>query len=210
MDKDMDDPFEEMKLTRWSAELPPDLVDYIDTCQRGEFYAELARIWDMQLETPNDRNEVKRAAFKWILFGPVRHGKSRWQAFKLRWPSVATALEEIKRDDHGTSARACQRIEAKLMVEGVVGRLMGHDSNLAVLTIHDSVLVKAHDVERAIKAIRTEFAVLGLEPSIKVKQETATHGASTANQTEPGTPSTSGANANPYHVSSQTAPIAYE
>jgi hypothetical protein len=82
---------------------------------------------------------------------------------------VATALETIKRDDHGTSARACQRIEAELMIEGVVGQLLLHHPTVPILTIHDSLLVRRRDVEQAREAISTAFMQLGLKPTVKVK-----------------------------------------
>ena len=65
-----------------------------------------------------EQNEIKRLVFRLILFGRVRPGDRRWRAFKQRWPSVANPLELIKEDDHGTTARACQRIESHIMIEG--------------------------------------------------------------------------------------------
>jgi hypothetical protein len=167
--KDMEHPFTGMQLTAWSARLPADLIEYIEICQHGEFYAELARLWNLPFETPKDKNRLKRAAFRWILFGPIRHDNGHWKAFRRRWPSVATALETIKRDDHGTSARVCQRIESKLVIEGVVGQMLLHDPTVPILTIHDSLLVRRGDVEQAREAISTAFTQVGLKPTVKVK-----------------------------------------
>jgi hypothetical protein len=79
-------------------------------------------------------------------------------------------LEEIKQNDHGTSARACQRIESRLMIDGVVERFRLQYPDLPILTIHDSVLVVRDAVEIARAAILAEFAGIGLRPSIKVKE----------------------------------------
>jgi hypothetical protein len=122
-----------------------------------------------RIQSRREKNEIKRLVFKRILFGRVRAGNRWWEAFRLRWPSVAIAIEEIKRDNHGTSARACQRIEARLMIAGVVERFSVQHPDVPILTIHDSVLVPPYAVEIAKEAILMEFAAIGLKPTIKNK-----------------------------------------
>ena len=107
--------------------------------------------------------------FKHVLFGRVRQGGSYWEAFRGMWPSVASVLEAIKKDDHGTSARACQRIESRLMIDGVVEHFRRHHPSQPIQTIHDSVLVMPEAVDIARQAILTQFAVIGLVPSIEEK-----------------------------------------
>ena len=81
-------------------------------------------------------------------------------------------LEQIKQNDHGTSARACQRIESSLMINGAVRQFMLPDANMPILTIHDSVLVTPEAVQVATAAIQGEFARIGLTPCIKRKLRT--------------------------------------
>jgi hypothetical protein len=165
--RDLRDPFHGMGFTRWSIDLPPDLLEYLDVCGRGEFYQAVADVWGLPCESCKEKNQIKRLVYKLILFGWVRPGKPRWLAFKRRWPSVATALEQIKQGDHGRSARACQRIEARLMIQGVVERFRRDHRDQPIQTIHDSVLVVPGAVELAREAIHAEFAAIGLRPSLK-------------------------------------------
>jgi hypothetical protein len=153
----------------WIAPIPKDLLDYLAVCERGGFYHEVAATWGLPCESSTEKNKIKHLVFRGILFGRVSAGRPRWEAFRRRWPSVANMLERIKEHDHGTSARACQRIEAYLMIEGVVGRFMRHHQEAPIQTIHDSVLVTPDAVEIAKTAINIEFASIGLKPSVKQK-----------------------------------------
>ena len=153
------EPFRGLPMEAWRAPIPDDLQDYIDTCERGAFYGEVADTWGLPNQSPRERNEVKRLVFRRILFGRVRRGRRHWEAFRHRWPTVATALELIKRNDHGTSARACQRIESRLMIEGVVERFRCYHPTTFIQTIHDSLLVVPDAVEIAREAITRRVRV---------------------------------------------------
>jgi hypothetical protein len=160
------DPFGGLQLTPWSIDPPPDLLDFLAVCANGRFYESMAEVWRLSCER---RREVKRRVFKYILFGPVRPGNPSWEAFRSRWPSVAIMLEHIKTQDHGTSARACQRLEAKLMIGGVVDALRTKHADIPVQTIPDAVLV-TKDVEafELVRQVQQEqFAIIGLRPTIK-------------------------------------------
>ncbi len=76
---DIVEPFAGLTMTRWSTELPPDVLDYIDTCERGQFYQTLAEIWGMPCQAP--KNKIKGLSYWLILFGRVRHRDRRWIAF---------------------------------------------------------------------------------------------------------------------------------
>ena len=111
-----------LHLSGFSTGISDDLADYLEVCQGGQFYQALAEAWGLPCVAPRDKNKVKKLAFKYVLFGPARPGHPHWEAFRGRWPSVAHVLEEIKESDHGTAARVCQRIEAGLIIGGVVER----------------------------------------------------------------------------------------
>ena len=114
----------------------------------------MAATWGLPCELPSEKNEIKRLVFRQILFGRVRPHRRRWRAFRHRWPTVAAVLEAVKQGDHGNSRRACQRIESKLMIDGVVGQFRRHHPDQPVFTIHDSVLVTPDFAEIAKTAIR--------------------------------------------------------
>lgn len=167
------EPFADLPLVKWSGELPLDVVDFLEVCQGGWFYDKLAELWQPLFRGPLTKNEVKRLSFKHILFGRVRPGNPLWRAFSRRWPSVAQVLEALKREDHGTTSRASQRIESQLMIEGVVGQFLQNQPAVPIVTIHDSVLVTPGNAEKAVGMILVEFSRLGLRPHIKQKEHAA-------------------------------------
>jgi hypothetical protein len=163
-------PFNGLELTRWSTRPPRDVLGFLELCQDGRFYASMARAWKLPFSTSQQVRRVKVLAFKLLLFGPVRHGNCHWEEFKHEWPGVASAIEQVKERDHGTLARACQRIESRLMIGGVVEQLRIHQPDMPVQTIHDSVLVLDEPGARAqaIRLVMGEYAGIGLTPKIRI------------------------------------------
>jgi hypothetical protein len=166
----LDDAFDGMELSPCSIVPPPDLADYLAVCQGGHFYRAMADAWGLPCDSRRHLSAVKRLVFRRILFGHVRHGNGFWESFQRRWPTLASVLEMIKRDDHGTSARACQRLESRLMIDGVVETLRLYHAGLPIQTIHDSALVVRDPsaIETVRRVMQTEFQQrLGLSPRIK-------------------------------------------
>jgi hypothetical protein len=148
--------------------LPADLVDYLEVCQGGDFYRALADAWGRPCGTRKEKNRIKRLTFQYVMFGPPRPGRRYWEAYRRRWPTVAQVMEAIKAGDHGTAARACQRIESSLMIGGVVERFRVANPDLPIQTIHDSVLVHPEVVDLARTTILDVFGAIGLKPKLKV------------------------------------------
>ncbi len=98
-------PFDGLPMDLWQGELPSDLRDYLEVCERGEFYESLIEAWERHSETRMERSEFKPQVFRYILFGPVLPEEPLWIAFKSRWPSMAEVLELLKRRDYGTTSR---------------------------------------------------------------------------------------------------------
>jgi hypothetical protein len=163
--------FEELELAPWSIEPPEDVLDFRAVCESGQFYRTLAQIWNLPIGNLREKKKVKRRVFRHLLFGRVRHENRPWTAFQRRWPNIASVLEQIKREDHGASARACQRLEARLMIDGVVEGLRLDHEWIPITTIHDSALVIADGAAIAIveKLMGEEFGSIGLAPLIKRK-----------------------------------------
>ncbi len=159
-----------LHLSPLSDELPADLVDYLEVCQHGGFYQALAKAWCLPCEPGKAKNRIKELAFKYVLFGRPRPGNRFWDALRRYWPTVARVIEAIKIEDHGSVARACQRIEASLIVGGVVERFRVKYPDIPIQTIHDSVLVHSESVELAKKIIGQVFGTIGLSPNLKDKR----------------------------------------
>ena len=159
-----------LHLSPISAELPADLDNYLSDCQHGNFYQSLGEAWGLPCDPGKAKNRIKRLTFKYILFGRSRPYKCYWKAVRGRWPTVSRVIEEIKSEDHGTVARACQRIEASLIIGGVVERFRLDYPDVPIQTIHDSVLVPPEWIDLAIAVIRQVFGTIGLVPGLKVKR----------------------------------------
>jgi hypothetical protein len=151
--------------------LPPDLRDYLGVCERGEFYEELARVWHARTDDPERRKALKRVAYRVIFFGRIRTEADRtyilWRAFCDRWPTVGHLILRLKNRDKGVPARACQRLESTIMIQGVCGRLMDSHPATPVLTIHDSILTLPGHAGLVGNTIQEEFQRFGVTPNLK-------------------------------------------
>jgi hypothetical protein len=173
----LSDPFPNLPMTRVAdILLPDDLRDYLDICERGQFYHALGEVWNLPW---TKKSEIKRLAYRCVLFGRPRPGGFRWEAFKSRWLSVSNMLFALNSESKGASARACQRIESNLIIGGVVGRLRRCRPEEPVQTIHDSVLVTSASVPVVRQIMFDEFESVGLTPTIEPKNR---HAAIAANR----------------------------
>jgi hypothetical protein len=91
------------------------------------------------------------------------------RAFEREFPNVMRVVRNAKRQDHARLARALQRLESGLMIDGVCGRLMRDRPDVPILSLHDAILTPAPYVEVVREAIVAEFARVGLDPTLKIE-----------------------------------------
>jgi hypothetical protein len=163
--------FAGLDLSPWSGQPPMDVREFVSMCETGRFYQTVADSWGMPCDTLEANRMVKRSVYKFVLFGPVRTGKQRWELFRRRWPNVASTLASIKQHDYGTCSRALQRLESALVIGGAVERLRSMHEGIPVQTIHDSALVidDGDAIETVRSVMAAEFARIGLAPRIRSK-----------------------------------------
>ena len=115
------------------------------------------------------RERAKKAVFRDVLFGkPYVNGRVT-VAFGKRWPTLLAGIRAAKRHDHKIIARALQRLESRIILDGIGARLVREMPSLHFLTIHDSALLVAEHAE-TVKAIMVdEFARWGVRPKLHVK-----------------------------------------
>jgi hypothetical protein len=147
------------------SDLPPDMCDFLETCEAGRFYEDLATLWGID----GERSKVKTLAFRVILFGSTRPANPLWVAFRSKWPTVAAFLELAKSQDYAVPARASQRLESALMIGRVAARLMTEYPDTPIWTIHDSIMVAPKAAATVEQTIEDVFAGHGLQPRVKVK-----------------------------------------
>jgi hypothetical protein len=122
-------------------EAPADLKEYIQTCENGEFYEELADVLGLPCKPGRDRKAVKR---EWYRLAYGQHNPDRrWEACIRRWPTIASAIEALKTDDHRNAARAMQKTESQIMIAGAANQIRQLHQDVPIVTVHDSVLTTA-------------------------------------------------------------------
>lgn len=147
---------------RQLSDVDPGLADYLTACSENRYYAEFAAMKEMPFGEAKEKEAVKEASCI-ALYG--KRGPGR--AFVKRWRVVADRLAELKRPGYEKAAHTLQRIESKLMIEGVCGDLMREHPDLPVLTIHDCVLAPTDAIDIVRAAIQRRFGCFGFPVHLK-------------------------------------------
>jgi hypothetical protein len=164
-----------------SCIIPPDVRLFASLCKRGriyEYFVEHSR-------TPTTREKIKRQILQ-AIYGRVgvrrkaRNGVKPKRGAKRRKSSVAKTFERefpnvwrwiihAKRKNYKHLAHRMQKLESRLMIRGVCGRLMKDYPHIPVLTIHDALLVPVEHVDTVATVIREVFGKAGICPTLKIE-----------------------------------------
>jgi len=172
--------------------LPPDLRDWLNLCESGGLYREVAEMYSLG-DSDRDKETIKRFLFKTVMFGSTpRSGSKRWadyRKFAGRFPTIEGYLRRMKamspglqlafkegrcsehqrdRWARGRPARLSQRMEALLMIDLTVGRLRREHPEIPLVTCHDSILTTRGYIELVASEIKSTFMQIGLDPTIKI------------------------------------------
>lgn len=115
------------------------LLDLIDS---GQFYARIAELAGITIESEDDLRKVKRDFQRCCLFGRI--GRHRlWFALKTLCPGVCQDIQWWRSQMGGATrlAHVLQRAEGALMTDGVVCWLVSR--SVPAVQIHDGVYVPA-------------------------------------------------------------------
>jgi hypothetical protein len=160
-----------------------DVDAFISLCASGVLYETLLTpcqsrgltLWDFipekyrhryATDRPLTRNSIKKG-FVTMLFSP-NDAMLRMPLFDLlveQFPSIAQFIVDAKQERHADLAKACQRFESSLMIDGVAADLV---EQIPMLTIHDAIVAKKEDADLVDATIREHFARLGV--GVKVKR----------------------------------------
>jgi hypothetical protein len=150
--------YESLGRTAGRDALPADLVAYLGSCERGEFYESFG----------GDRDRVKRAMLT-ILMGPNNYRSPIKAAFEDKYPTVAEMLETLKRKDHRRAAWLLQNLEATLVIYGACRLVWAKWPDLPVYTIHDCLYTVPSGKRIVHDAILEAFARAGVQPRLEFK-----------------------------------------
>jgi len=154
-----------------------DVDAFIDLCASGLLYESLLEIccsrgltsWSFipaEFRHPHakdrslTRKHIKKA-FVIMLFCPNEAMLCMpiFEVLAEQFPSVARFIVDVKREHHADLARACQKFESSLMIDGVAADLVGR---IPLLTIHDAIVAKEEDADVVESTIREHFSRLGV------------------------------------------------
>lgn len=137
--------------------IPEDLKEYIQTCERGEFYRSFT-------EDGQDPRVVKRRFWASVFFG-----RNEWKTplrfqFEEKYPSMSLVLKELKKKDYRRAAWVLQNYESTLFIGIICNEIKNERPHTPLLTIHDSLLTTRNNVQYVKERILKTFNRLGVNP----------------------------------------------
>lgn len=138
---------------------------FVLLCESGKFYEAL-----MHQSREQNRDRVKHAVFRDVLFGKVYQHGPVTDAFKALWPGIYGALVGLKREcGYKIVSQLLQRMESSIMIDGVCRRIVAELPGVRFATIHDAALVVAQSASNVLRLIEAEFGLWGVRPTVKQK-----------------------------------------
>jgi hypothetical protein len=142
---------------------------YLEIVLEGHFYRRLEAASGRKYP---DYKKLKQLVFAQVFFGSISDGNRRplLRAFKALFPELLAIIDNMKegKKNKNKLALELQSIEADLVIGKVVNRL--RLLGIPCLTVHDSIVCKVSDVERAYEILDQELEkLIGHKCKIKRK-----------------------------------------
>ena len=116
-----------------------------------------------------EKGEIK-GMFFFILFSKNKDTSKEKELFAELYPSVYEVFRFIKQYDHSLLSVLLQQIEAKLILDRVVPRIMSERPGMRLYTIHDAVATTKPNVKDLKDIMKEEAtAATGYEPNFKTE-----------------------------------------
>lgn len=152
-------------------------TQYLEWCQSGELYDHILDEHvrsgpDAGLSRTMTRDEVKKNVIK-LLFQKNTNMPQNplYPTVNNMFPLLIACVMELKVNDHRDLSRKLQRLESKIMIDGVARSILKGNPNIPLATVHDSILCTEGMTEDVAKEIRKHFMKHGVEPSIKISKK---------------------------------------
>lgn len=147
--------------------IPEDVLEYIELTSTGKLYDKIS---EEKGFNPEQRNEFKKSFFKEIFYCDTKmnqiYDMSSW--FNVRFPNVYYLVIKLKRNDYKKLAIAMQKLEAKVMIDGVATKYFEQEPDGFILTVHDSIITTESNVDLIYNLIIDEFKLYNLDVTLKV------------------------------------------
>ncbi|WP_434418897.1 hypothetical protein [Nannocystis pusilla] len=147
-----------------------DGAEWLRLVQYGDIYAETYRAVFGRAPTSAERGEWKRTLFRewWYARVQVQGQGEVGRALGERWPTVhqwILARKAHEEGGHSAFPIELQAREAEIFIDDLALRL--ETAGIPALTIHDSLVVREEDAERAEAEMRAALAVLRVRVQIE-------------------------------------------
>jgi hypothetical protein len=129
----------------WLLDINPE-KNFYSAAQQGSLYEYMASLLDM-----TSRDEVKQYTFE-ILFGTPERHENIYPRLKKYIPNILELIKTFKKDCGYNISILLQNIEASIFVDYFQPFLIY--LGIPCVTVHDCLLVKKSDMEKAVHAIR--------------------------------------------------------
>jgi hypothetical protein len=118
-------------------ETMPDLKEYLQRCCDGNFYNHLMELNDIPLE---QRAEYKVQFFTDIFFSKnPKMVKGALKQFEEIYPNVYQEIRKYKEHDYKLLAHDLQKIEADVIINGIIKSLFKQNKEIPIVNVHDAI-----------------------------------------------------------------------
>jgi len=161
-------------------ELPGDFKEFKNIAIKKDVYLAVAFLAAIEADPDFDgtiqedwgRDAYKKWFFKYVWYARIQSEEKNFlfSVFESRYPTVAAAINEMKKDNHADFPVQLQDMEANIMLDKIGNILM--DKQILFLTIHDCILVNNDEDSEIVKKTIAEVFMkeYGIEPRIAVKK----------------------------------------
>jgi hypothetical protein len=138
-------------------------AQYQELCEQGKIY-EYLMFLIIEQGGSLDRDSVKEHFIK-LLFqsSETMDSNALSPVVSAAFPEFYRRLKTAKEaGDYAEAARKCQRLESKIMLEGVCQSLLERFPDISLVTVHDSILVPKDYVHEVKREISRQFSEKGV------------------------------------------------
>ncbi|MCX6141872.1 MAG: hypothetical protein NTZ35_01495 [Ignavibacteriales bacterium] len=124
------------------------VLKYIALTVDGQLYDHIGEKYSME------RTYVKKLVFTLFFCRNNQKAKLK-EIFQEEFPDVNSFIEEVKGNDYKNLSIQLQKLEASMMIDTIGQRLL--EKGITFITIHDSFMVSAKDVEITLHVMKEAF-----------------------------------------------------
>lgn len=157
-------------LQHFGKDVPTDVLDYIQACEKGEIYERLMVQMGLNPDDKAARNKFKKRMFKCVFYGQNKNAENyeEWKAFRSKYGAVADFITDQKRVDYKSLSHRMQRAESALIIDDVIRTIAENHSpeHFFATTIHDSIICTQDNAEYVRGLMVAAFKRVGLNVRI--------------------------------------------